>query len=56
MLARGLEPFAAVCAAVVAHARAGQEAARRLGAAESVIAGDVIDAIPRALRLDSPVE
>jgi len=56
MLARGLEPFAAVCAAVVAHARAGQEAARRLGAAESVIAGDVIDAIPWALRLDSPVE
>lgn len=56
MLARGLEPFTAVCAAVVAHARAGQEAARRLGAAESVIAGDVIAAIPRALRLDRPVE
>ena len=56
MLARGLEPFAAVCAAVVAHARAGREAARRVGAAESVIAGDVIDAIPRALRPDSPVE
>jgi hydroxyethylthiazole kinase-like uncharacterized protein yjeF len=56
MLARGIEPFAAVCAAVVAHARAGQEAARRLGAAESVIASDVIDAIPWALRLDSPVE
>jgi NAD(P)H-hydrate epimerase len=55
-LARGLEPFAAVCAAVVAHARAGREAARRLGAAESVIAGDLIDAIPSALRLDSPVE
>jgi ADP-dependent NAD(P)H-hydrate dehydratase / NAD(P)H-hydrate epimerase len=56
MLARGIEPFAAVCAAVVAHARAGQEAARRLGAAESVIASDVIDAIPWAMRLDSPVE
>jgi ADP-dependent NAD(P)H-hydrate dehydratase / NAD(P)H-hydrate epimerase len=56
MLARGLEPFVAACAAVVAHARAGQEAARRLGAAESVIAGDVIDAIPWALRLDSSVE
>ena len=56
MLARGLEPFTAVCAAVVAHARAGREAARRVGAAESVIAGDVVDAIPRALRPDSPVE
>jgi NAD(P)H-hydrate epimerase len=56
LLARGLEPFAAVCAAVVAHARAGREAARRVGAAESVIAGDVIEAIPAALRLDSRVE
>jgi NAD(P)H-hydrate epimerase len=56
MLARGLEPFTAACAAVVAHARAGREAARRLEAPESVIAGDVIEAIPRALRLDGPVE
>jgi NAD(P)H-hydrate epimerase len=56
MLARGLDPFAAACAAVVAHARAGQEAARRLGAAESVIASDVIAVIPRALRPDSRVE
>jgi NAD(P)H-hydrate epimerase len=56
LLARGLEPFAATCAAVVAHARAGRLAARRLGMAESVIASDVIEAIPSALRLDSPVE
>ncbi|HEX8051168.1 MAG TPA: NAD(P)H-hydrate dehydratase [Solirubrobacterales bacterium] len=56
LLARGLDPFAAACAAVVAHARAGQEAARRLGAAESVIASDVIAAIPPALRPDVPVE
>jgi len=56
LLARGIEPFAAVCAAVVAHARAGREAARRVGVAESVIAGDVIEAIPAALRLDSRVE
>lgn len=55
-LARGLEPFAAVCAAVVAHARAGREAAHRIGATESVIAGDVIEAIPAALRPDGPVE
>jgi ADP-dependent NAD(P)H-hydrate dehydratase / NAD(P)H-hydrate epimerase len=50
LLARGLEPFAAACAAVIAHARAGQEAARRVGAAESVIASDVIAAIPHGLR------
>jgi len=56
LLARGLDPFAAACAAVVAHARAGREAARRVGVAESVIAGDVIEAIPSALRLDGSVE
>ncbi|HEU4706134.1 MAG TPA: NAD(P)H-hydrate dehydratase [Solirubrobacterales bacterium] len=56
MLARGLDSLAAVCAAVVAHACAGREAARRLGAAESVIAGDVIAAIPAALRPDGRVE
>ncbi|MEX2108338.1 MAG: NAD(P)H-hydrate dehydratase [Solirubrobacterales bacterium] len=46
LLARGLDPFTASCAGVVAHARAGREAAARIGAAESVIATDVIDAIP----------
>jgi NAD(P)H-hydrate epimerase len=56
MLARGLEPFAAACAAVLAHARAGREAARRLGAAESVIASDVIEAIPVGMRAGAPVE
>jgi NAD(P)H-hydrate epimerase len=56
MLARGLEPFTATCAAVVAHARAGREATRRVGTAESVIAGDVIAAVPSALRPDSRVE
>jgi ADP-dependent NAD(P)H-hydrate dehydratase / NAD(P)H-hydrate epimerase len=50
LLARGLEPFAAACAAVLAHARAGRDAARRVGAAESVIASDVIDSIPAGLR------
>ncbi len=49
LLARGLEPFTAACAAVLAHARAGREAARRIGAAESVIASDVIEAIPVGL-------
>ena len=50
LLARGLEPFAAACAAVLAHARAGRDAARRIGAAESVIATDVIDSIPAGLK------
>ncbi len=56
LLARGLEPFAAACAAVVAHARAGRDAAARIGAAESVIAGDVIASIPVGLRPAEPVE
>jgi ADP-dependent NAD(P)H-hydrate dehydratase / NAD(P)H-hydrate epimerase len=56
MLARGLDPFAAACAAVFAHARAGREAARAIGAAESVIATDVIDAIPAGMRTGVPVE
>jgi ADP-dependent NAD(P)H-hydrate dehydratase / NAD(P)H-hydrate epimerase len=56
LLARGLDPFAAACAAVLAHARAGREAARRIGTVESVIAGDVISAIPAALRPDGWVE
>jgi ADP-dependent NAD(P)H-hydrate dehydratase / NAD(P)H-hydrate epimerase len=47
-LARGLDVFEAGCAGVYAHAEAGRAAARRLGA-ESVIAGDVIDALPSAL-------
>ncbi len=53
LLARGLEPFAAACAAVVAHARAGADAAGRIGAAESVIATDVIDSIPAGLAADA---
>lgn len=56
LLARGLEPFAAACAAVIAHARAGRDAAARVGNSESVIAGDVIDSIPLAIRPDGPVE
>jgi hydroxyethylthiazole kinase-like uncharacterized protein yjeF len=56
MLARGLEPFAAASAAVLAHARAGRDAAERIGAAESVIAGDVIASIPVGMRAGVPVE
>ena len=50
LLARGMEPFAAACAGVHAHQRAGRIAAERLGSIESVIATDVIGALPAALR------
>jgi hydroxyethylthiazole kinase-like uncharacterized protein yjeF len=56
LLARGLDPFAAACAAVIAHARAGRDAAVRIGAAESVIATDVIDSIPLGMVSRPPVE
>ena len=46
----------AAAAAVHAHARAGRAAAERVGAAESVIATDVIEAIPAGLRPDGDRE
>jgi hydroxyethylthiazole kinase-like uncharacterized protein yjeF len=49
LVARGVEPFRAACGGVRAHARAGLIAAERVGSAESVIASDVIEAIPAAL-------
>ena len=48
LIARGIEPFAATCAAVLAHSRAGRVAGERVGN-DSVIAGDVIDAMPAGL-------
>ncbi len=48
MLAKGLEPFVAACAAVTLHALAGRRAAETQGA-EGVIASDVIAALPRSL-------
>jgi len=48
LLAQGLGAFAAAAAGVWLHAEAGREAARRLGAAEGVIASDVIAALPGA--------
>lgn len=50
LLARLEDPFQAACAAVYAHARAGRAAADEIGLAESVIASDVIAALPRGLR------
>jgi ADP-dependent NAD(P)H-hydrate dehydratase / NAD(P)H-hydrate epimerase len=48
LIARGLEPFAATCAAVIAHTRAGRVAGERVGH-DSVIAGDVAEAMPAGL-------
>jgi hydroxyethylthiazole kinase-like uncharacterized protein yjeF len=48
LLAQGLDPFAAAAAAVWLHAEAGRAAARAVGAAEGVIASDVIAALPAA--------
>jgi ADP-dependent NAD(P)H-hydrate dehydratase / NAD(P)H-hydrate epimerase len=51
-LARGLDPFEAACVAVRVHADAGRGAAETLGAG-SMIAGDVVDALPAVLRRGS---
>jgi NAD(P)H-hydrate epimerase len=48
ILAKGVAPFAAACAAVHLHTAAGRRAASLRGA-DSVIARDVIDALPREL-------
>jgi ADP-dependent NAD(P)H-hydrate dehydratase / NAD(P)H-hydrate epimerase len=48
LIARGLDPFAATCAAVHAHSRAGVIAGERVGH-DSVIAGDVVDAMHEGL-------
>jgi hydroxyethylthiazole kinase-like uncharacterized protein yjeF len=50
LLAQGLDAFIAACAGVWLHAEAGREAARRQGAVEGVIAGDVIESLPAARR------
>ena len=48
LLSSGLDPFLAAAAGVCLHARAGQLAALAVGAAEGVIASDVIEALPQA--------
>ena len=46
-LSKGMDPFAAACAGVFVHARAGRMAAGTIGT-EGVIASDVIALLPRA--------
>jgi NAD(P)H-hydrate repair Nnr-like enzyme with NAD(P)H-hydrate dehydratase domain len=45
-LSKGLGPLEAAAAATLAHARAGRAAADRIGGANHVVAGDVIDDLP----------
>ena len=46
-LSKAMDPFAAACAGVLVHARAGRLVAETIGP-EGVIASDVIEALPRA--------
>lgn len=49
MLAQGIPQYEAAVAAVWIHAQAGIEASEKVGHPASVLAGDVVDAIPRVL-------
>lgn len=51
MLAQGLAPYDAAVVAGYLHGLAGEQAALKIGSERSVIAGDVIDALPEAFRL-----
>ena len=47
--AQGVEPFEAACAGAWIHATAGVLAAKKLGSTTSVIASDVLNAIPQVI-------
>ena len=48
LLSKGVDAFEAAAAGVLVHAHAGMHAARHIGGADFVVAGDVIDALPTA--------
>jgi NAD(P)H-hydrate epimerase len=48
LLSKGLSAFEAAATGTLVHAHAGIEAAKAIGGADHVVAGDVIDHIPRA--------
>ncbi len=50
MLAQGLAPFDAAVVAGYLHGLAGEHAAQKVGSERSVLAGDVIEALPDAFR------
>lgn len=50
LIARGTGSYEAACAGVLAHAQAGSIAAARIGLVESVVATDVIAALPAGLK------
>jgi NAD(P)H-hydrate repair Nnr-like enzyme with NAD(P)H-hydrate dehydratase domain len=50
LMAQGLSGFNAAVSAVWIHARAGLQAAQCLGSSSSVLASDVIEAIPQVLK------
>jgi len=49
LLAQGVEPFEAAVAGAFIHGRAGELAAQTLGTVISVLAGDIVQAMPKAL-------
>src|SRR5205085_9647583 len=53
LLAKGIEPFEAASAGVLAHAYAGMHAAARWGA-DHVVAGGVLEAVPPAVTERGP--
>ena len=50
LLAQGMEIYSAACLAAWLHARAGLAAAKRIGTPASVLAGDIIEALPTIIK------
>ncbi len=50
LMAQGVAPFDAACMAAWMHGEAGKQAERRIGHAACVLAGDILNAIPKVFR------